>query len=369
MARPTTQPQPAANTAKVSAAADPQPHDWQTLIRICQLFGVAPVPHADVAGGRCQRAATVAHRAWSVWLLAFVAWSTYESNRRFVRFTPSIVRYLFYAEYAFNWFNSALCVAGAVATSRRLHDGTAEAAIAARLRRLDDDDASADRDALAAYLRRFYAAVLAFGGLLLTILCGFNPSSAAGVLFGIGTLALPNVMVMLALAKYGCLMRMVRLRFDRIAGRLLADGEADAFHNDASTHWRQSSNLFVLEFQTVFASGCRKHATRTTSTPTARLNRLRDVFHELCRSAEALNRRFGALIISQLLSAMFIITGQLYGVYRFVQGASLADGRMSLAYLFTAIWMVTNFTKVALVLHLNGRLQGAVSASQNALCH
>lgn len=256
-------------------------------------------------------------------------------------FAP-LVRYLIYAEYFFNLLNCSLIVVGAY-YNRRVYAET-HRQIDAIDRRLMPPIGGHDDVQLRRYLRGFYVILLLFVGVLVVLLVNFE-STVFGLFIGVCSFALPNLMVMLTLAMYFCLMRLLRLRFERVATELWAIcGNAD---NEEAVQ----NDMFMLEFHAVI--GTRRPVESITTV--ARLNELRDLYHDLGRIVETTNNGFGRLIISLLLAAVVIITGQLYTIY------ANANGNHPLGFLYAGVWMAANFLKVTLVLYWNACVVGAVS--------
>lgn len=328
------------------------------LLLICQLFGVAPINKPMQKNRRHVRCTLVllhwittgVHIAWSIFILAMIALSYYGEYFRIIRNNIPIVRLLIFAEYSFKLLNCILIVVGA--NYQRSGYAEFERTIEVLDRRLWPTLGSRDDDELGRFLRAFYATVVIFCGCLITVFVGYQ-LDWLGMLIGISTYALPNVMVMLALAKYFCLMQLVQKRFERVVDELLAlggSGKDDAIRSATRTN----SNMFVVEFNSVAHGGWQKK-----QKPIEHLNELRDVYHDMCRLAEKINGMFGCLIIGILLSAVFIITGQLYAIYH-MKSTNRKD---PLDYLCAGIWIMTDFTKVSMVLYWNARVMGAVSGS------
>lgn len=333
------------------------------MLLICQLFGVAPVNIPTYGGHRrCtilwqSLLITGAHIVWSAFVLALVAWSHYQEYFRSQQNLVLIERCLIYAEYLFNMLNCSLIMVGAYYNRRGYIETQRQ--MDALDQRLWPTIDSQDDDELRRYLRGIYASIAMFVAIMLTILVCIEVD-VYGVFIGMSSFALPNVIVMLALALYCCLMRSARKRFERIAGELLVicGNVADGVKKPPPA---VNNNMFEVEFKAVIGSQQRPVVNRLP--PVERLNEMREVYHNLCRIMETINSWFGHLIIGMLLAAMIIITGQLYSIYANVNSST------ALNLVYSVVWMLSNSMRVVLVLYWNGDVMGAVSVFLLALCN
>lgn len=340
----TLQPQPTNRMGPFSRFLGLHLHNpLRRLILFGQIFGVAPInilPHdgGHSSGRRTLRMAF--HLTWSCFLLALQIWCDYEQNQVFVQYNVPLVRFLTYAEYVLNVFNCMSVVFGANYQRRKYHE---------YLREIDALDNCLNRPStpdtcLPQFLQRFYGTVLVLVGLQLVVSVSLN-RNVQGMLFAAASYILPNVMLMLVLGQYLSMLSIVRRRFEWTLQGLCELG-SDSDESLAKHDTSDMKNIFVVE------SGAISRPVNVCG----RVAELRDIYHDLCRLAVNVNNAFGWLLIGVLVSAVFIITGQLYRLYLY----QFEKVYYVMAIMYAIGWIVTNFFKVAVLFYMNGRLTEAV---------
>lgn len=358
------------------------------LIILSQLLGIAPVhiaanirwcrsrhqPKKPPLNGRHHHIASAAHNAWSACLLGIIAWSEYQEYDIFLQYVPTVERYLIYVEYAFNLLNCAVIVVGAnyqrrwyIEYLQRIESVDRRLASMATA---SASDQPVDQQ-LTRYLRRFFAILAAFVAMLLVVIFAFNPTGN-GWIYSTLTYTVPNVMLLLALAKYVCLMNLLQSRFRRILDRIngLAASLLDADDGTMATEVgrtkstpsgktaaKLTESMLQLDFAAQRWFDDPKTSMMLVSSVDDGMNQLRHIYHDLCDLATNVNRSFGWLIIGILCSGVFILTGQLYSLYMYVTNGS---GR-TLSYVYACGWFVTNSAKCMLLMEINGRMMDEVS--------
>lgn len=333
------------------------------LIVLCQLFGVAPAninTPDDPAVGDTQRRHLLtsgAHIAYSASLLCAMCFCSYAQYQSFVFTLTPITRFLICVEYAFNVINCTFIIVGAnVQRSRYDEYDRLLDSIERRLRRPTASGAAND-NGVAPYLRLFYGACVLLVIVLCVIIIQFNETKL-GMLYGLATYFLPNMMVMLTMGKYYGCMIIVRQRFGWLVECLReldvnVDDNLVGHASDGNMKGGIPKNMFVLEFNTATSATA---SFNQSARHFERLNELRDIYHDLCRLSRAFNRSFGWLLIGVLTSAVFIITGQLYSIYHHW---ALGESPV-LVYFHAIVWACKHFATVTIALAVNSLLDAEV---------
>lgn len=302
----------------------------QYFLHICQLFGVAPIyspPNRNVF----YKVARVCHILWSCCMLFMVAWGKYREYYDYLVKNDIIVRFFVLVEHAFDLTNCAIAIIGANYYSHlyaRYKD---------RFNAIDqqfDQPTSIDKQ-LSRYLYSF-CLYLSICILLFEAGIVFFHKTPLEMYFATCTYVLPNLMIMMVVGKYLSVMYISRVWFECIVCELKT---IETRINNASCISEKGSK-----------------STDYINSTMDRINKLRNVYYDVCSLATDLNDNIAWLLTGVIATALCVVTGQSFTMYLLI---SRRMTRISV-YIFAILWSVANFVKIVILLSSNAQLMWQV---------
>lgn len=323
------------------------------LLYVSQAFAAAPIhsglctqPKPAAATSPLRHyATTVSHLLWSASLYAAIVASMYQQYMFYIESTNirSFIRYVNLGEFIGSTLNYTIVIVGcnyqrrsyatAWSVKNRL-DQQLRDAFGNNVDGLNDER-------LTVFVRTIATVLLAILAATLVVTVEYNDFDARRMLIAGFAYVVPNIVQLLALIQYVCMLFVIRKRFDcveRSLRRLTEDGRTPQRHRIvvvSSKQWTQGDRM--LEDVWLHVRNGKR------------------IFQELHSFERYVHRSFGLLVVLTMLTGFFIIIVELYQFYTFV----VAELRPILI-LHSCDWMLVHFGELFFVLLMCTRLGDAV---------
>lgn len=308
----------------------------QTLLRICQAIGAAPIHLPIPLSSTTSTIITYkqwkiflvkcVHKIWSATIFLSILTAMYSQRSHFDESgsISKITQTLYLIEYGANILIVSIIMIGCNLNGHRYVDMFRDfKELDVKLKKYGSDLVRISK-----YIQRLIAIIALV--LLIVIVIDSLYSGALGFVAVIRSqfvYVLPNVIQFMALAEYVFILRSVRERYGRL--------------NDGLEKIKRSSS--AVEFSRI-------------------INLAREIRHDLCLIELQVNDLFGLLVVSAIASSFIICGIQLYAMYEFAK--DMINMKFKENYylvIYTLAWLSMHALKCVYLLMLNAHVNNQVS--------
>lgn len=298
---------------------------FHRFLLICRFCGVAP-PNLPSKSNIFHKVLSLLHILWSCCLLVVIVWGKYREYFDYLADNVVLVRLFVILEHVFHLTNCVIIIVG-TNSNRHLYADYQERFCAIDRQFLQAPNINKQ---LSQYFLRFGLYLSFFILWFSTAILHFHQTPLQ-MFFAMCTYILPDLMIMMVIGKYLCVIHLLRLRLEAIVAELEALRDRTKTAN--STVGEKSKSLFDI---TIVID---------------RLNKLRDVYQDVCNLASSMNAKVAWLLTGAISTCLCIITGQSFALYFLI-----SRGNPGIVYyMFAAVYSTTNFAKIVILLLVNER--------------